>query len=57
MPNTGEIITQEIEKYGMLQRIKAEAKEEIPYLEYEIKLSEAKLQSLGVNVDGLKLTK
>ena len=57
MPNTGEIITQEIEKYGMLQRIKAEAKEEIPYLEYEIKLSEAKLQSLDVNVDGLKLTK
>ena len=57
MPNGSEIITQEIEKYGMLQRIKEESTGETPYLDYEIKLTEAKLHSLGVNTEDLKLIK
>ena len=54
MPNGNEIITAEIEKYGMLQRIKEGSTGENKVLDYEILLSEAKLHSLGVNTDALK---
>ena len=48
MPDSSELIMQEIEKYGMLQRIKAASSEENPVLDYEIQLSEAKPESLGI---------
>ena len=52
-----EMIVNTIEKYSMLQRIKAAGKEENPVLDYEIKVCEAQLHSLGVNTEDLKLTK
>ena len=54
MPTADEQATKEIDIYAMLQRIKADSKEENPALEYEIKISEAKLHTLGVNTENLK---
>ena len=55
--NTCEIISYEIQKYSMLQRIKAASKEENPVLDYEIRITEITLHSMGVNTDDLKITK
>ncbi len=46
----------EINNYSMLQRIKSENGEQNnPVLEYEIKVSAARLATLGVNVEDLTL--
>lgn len=57
MPTISENITAELDKYAMLQRIKADSQGDNPTLDYEIKLSEAKLHSLGINTDDLKIVK
>ncbi|MBR1523512.1 MAG: hypothetical protein IJ641_03540 [Lachnospiraceae bacterium] len=51
-----EIEYMEIENYSRLQKIKQEnGKQENSYLDYEIKVSKAKLSSLGVNVEDITL--
>ena len=51
-----EIEYMEIENYSRLQKIKQEnGKHENSYLDYEIKVSRAKLSSLGVNVEDITL--
>ena len=46
----------EIENYSRLQRIKKEnGQQENSSLDYEIKISKAKLSSLGVNVEDITL--
>ena len=52
--NSAELIANEISKYAMLLRIKADSKEKNPTLEYEIRVSEVLLHSLGVNTEDLK---
>ena len=51
-----EMIVNTIEKYSMLQRIKQANQGENPVLDYEIKVCEAQLHSLGVSTEDLKLT-
>ncbi|MBQ9360462.1 MAG: hypothetical protein IJT96_05445 [Lachnospiraceae bacterium] len=51
-----EMEVSEINNYSMLQRIKSANKEqENPVLDYEIKVSAARLATLGVNVKDLTL--
>ena len=51
-----ELITVTIEHYGDLQRIKrANGGQENPELEYALKLTAAKLSSMGVNVEDITL--
>lgn len=51
-----ELITVTIEHYGDLQRIKrANGAQENPELDYALKLTIAKLSSLGVNVEDITL--
>ena len=46
----------EIENYSRLQKIKKENGDQVnPYLDYEIKVSTAKLSALGVNVENITL--
>ena len=53
-----ELITVTIEHYGDLQRVKqANGGHENPALEYALKLTVAKLSSLGVNVEDITLAK
>ena len=52
--NSAELLANEISKYTMLLRIKADSKEKNPTLEYEIRVSEVLLHSLGVNTEDLK---
>jgi hypothetical protein len=51
-----ELVTITIEHYGDLQRIKqANGDHENPALDYVLKLTVAKLSSLGVNVEDITL--
>lgn len=51
-----ELVTMTIEHYGDLQRIKqANGGHENPALDYVLKLTIAKLSSLGVNVEDITL--
>ncbi|WP_201757282.1 hypothetical protein [Colidextribacter sp. OB.20] len=51
-----ELVTMTIEHYGDLQRIKqANGDYENPALDYVLKLTIAKLSSLGVNVEDITL--
>ena len=52
-----ELSTTEIENYSRLQRIKQANKEENPVLDYEILVSKAKLESMGINLEDLTLIK
>ena len=52
-----ELITITIEKYSMLQRIKEANQGENPVLDYEIRVCEAQLHSMGVNTEDLKITR
>ncbi len=51
-----EMKTTLIDQYTDLQEIKQANKEENPVLEYKITAVAAKLESLGVNVEKLKLS-
>lgn len=50
-----EIMYYEVTNYSNLQRIKRSLKEENEELEYQIRVSEAKLHSMGVNLQDLEL--
>ncbi len=51
-----ELITMTIEHFGDLQRIKrANGTQENPELDYVLKLTIAKLSSLGVNIEDITL--
>lgn len=51
-----ELVTVTIEHYGDLQRIKrSNGTQENPELDYVLKLTVAKLSSLGVNVEDITL--
>ncbi|MBQ7676822.1 MAG: hypothetical protein IJT32_01185 [Lachnospiraceae bacterium] len=52
-----ELSAAEIENYSRLQRIKQANKEENPVLDYEIIVSRAKLESMGINPESLTLIK
>lgn len=54
MPNAIELAGIELENYARLQRIKEASKEDNSVLDYEIKLSEAKLHSYGVSTEDLR---
>lgn len=51
-----ELVTMTIEHYGDLQQIKhANGTQENPVLDYVLKLTVAKLSSLGVNIEDITL--
>ena len=55
--NNSELVTNTIDTYVNLQRIKAVNTCENSELDYQIKVAEAKLSALGVNVKDLSFNK
>lgn len=55
--NQFEVISNTIDYYTRLLAIKAANTCENDVLEYEIKVTKVKLESLGVNISGLEITK
>lgn len=55
--NNSELVTNTIDTYVNLQRIKAVNTCENSELDYQIKVTEAKLSALGVNVKDLSFNK
>ncbi len=57
MAGQNELQLNEIDRYSLLQRIKNASKEENAVLDYEIAISKAKLETMGVNLEELTLVK
>ncbi len=55
MADANELRTFEIENYSRLQRIKAANEGDNTVLDYEIKVSKAKLEGMGVNLENITL--